>query len=224
MLPVERGPDGAPWYVGFEWIGYADHLGEWPISPTRGRHVTSADAVVMFEHRGARETILIEWKYTELYSGPIDPDGNETRIVRYADKAFAPDGPIRSDLRIELTDFFYEPFYQLLRQQMLAWRMERSHENGAERVRVLHIHPKANKALHTITSQKIAEAVGHEAGDDAFVAFSKLLAPSADGADRFVSRTTESLFGPFLGEASEGAAWRTYLRDRYDFVLKGPVE
>ncbi|MER8784359.1 hypothetical protein [Mesorhizobium sp. M1006] len=32
MLKVEKGPDGEPWFVGFEWIGRTDYLNEWPRS------------------------------------------------------------------------------------------------------------------------------------------------------------------------------------------------
>jgi hypothetical protein len=156
MLPIEEGPGGQPWFVGFEWTGLADHLNEWAKganSATRGANATSADAVVLFQHGGMIETLLIEWKYTEKYGAPISADGNPTRTERYADKAFAPNGPIRADLGLNISDFFWEPFYQLMRQQTLAWRMTQTRENGANRVRVLHISPKGNRALHKVTSR-----------------------------------------------------------------------
>jgi hypothetical protein len=144
MLPIEQCPGEEMWFVGFEWTGHADYLNEWAkgaSSATRGKNATSADAVVRFESGGETETLLIEWKYTEKYGAPIRPDGNATRALRYADKLFAPNGPIRADLDLTLEDFFWEPFYQLLRQQMLAWRMALAKEDGAHRVRVLHISP-----------------------------------------------------------------------------------
>ena len=113
---------------------------------TRGANATSADAVVEFEHDGAIETLLIEWKYTEKYGPPISANGNPTRLLRYSDKLFAPSGPIRFDLGLKIEDFFWEPFYQLARQQMLAWRMEAVKERGVGKVRVLHISPTANRA------------------------------------------------------------------------------
>ena len=59
-------------YVSFEWIGQENYLIE-GANPggkrTRGANFTSADAIVMFEHiDGRKQTILIEWKYTESYS------------------------------------------------------------------------------------------------------------------------------------------------------------
>ncbi len=102
MLEVESGPNGQPWFVGFEWIGCADYLNEAGKSGarTRGANTTSADAVVRFEHEGRIETVLIEWKYTESYGGPIPPGGNKVRLSRYKNLVFAPAGPIRADLRI----------------------------------------------------------------------------------------------------------------------------
>lgn len=140
MLSVENGPDGRPWYVGFEWIG-GDHLNEGDRSGnrSRGANATSADAVLRFRRGGKSETVLIEWKYTESYGAPVDPKGHQTRNARYAAIAFDPNGPIRNDLGLKLEDLFFEPFYQLLRQQMLAYHMQKAREDGADRVSVLHI-------------------------------------------------------------------------------------
>jgi hypothetical protein len=92
MLPVEDGPDGQPYYVGFEWIGREDYLGEWPAdgNAKRGANVTSPDAFVRFEHQGQVQGLLIEWKYTETYGAPLQPSGNHERIRRYKNRTFAP--------------------------------------------------------------------------------------------------------------------------------------
>lgn len=224
MLRVEPGPEGQDWFVGFEYTGDRDYLDEWPRDGrvTRGANATSADAVVMFEGEDGPETLLIEWKYTEAYGAPLEdrrrPDGtggNQTRLARYRDKAFAPDGPIRSDLGLSVEDFFWEPFYQLLRQQMLAWRMERA---AKERVRVLHISPRGNKALHTVTSEAIGKVTSET---DAFEAFKSLLEPQPDGVPRFVSTYAEDLFGPEL-LAGEADPWAAYLLERYQFLSERP--
>lgn len=218
MEVIETDAAGLPWYVGFEWIGRANHLGEWPANgtATRGANATSADAVVRFCHEGRVETLLIEWKYTESYGAPIPLSGNSTRIARYADKAFAPNGPIRADLGLSVEAFFWEPFYQLLRQQMLAWRMERAREDGAERVRVLHISPAGNTALHAVTAPAF-RVLGGASHTDALEAFAACLAPQSDGEPRFVSRTTEQVFGTLIAEL-RGDPWADYLADRYTFV------
>jgi hypothetical protein len=218
MVPIEDGPGSEPWYVGFEWTGRADYLNEWAkgaSSATRGANATSADAIVRFERNGEIETLLIEWKYTEKYGAPIRTDGNPTRIRRYADKAFAPHGPIRADLGLNLEDFFWEPFYQLLRQQMLAWRMGLAREDGARRVRVLHISPRGNQVLHKVTSPGL-QRLGH----DAFQVFGSVLVEPTD----FLSRTTDEVFGKLvMAEHGELAAreWSAYLLDRYNSLFKG---
>jgi hypothetical protein len=212
MLEVESGPGGQPWFVGFEWIGRADYLNEAGRSGgrTRGANATSADAVVRFKNEGRIESVLIEWKYTESYGAPIPPDGNEVRLGRYRDLVFAPAGPIRTDLSLAIGDFFWEPLYQLLRQQMLAFQMQAAQEDGAERVRVLHISPSANHALHTVTAPALR---CH--GDDVFEVFRKLLVQPDD----FTSRSAEAVFGKVLSEVvEEDLPWADYLIDRYTLL------
>jgi len=219
MLPIEEGAAGEPWFVGFEWTGRSNYLSEWgkgASSATRGANATSADAVVRFEVGGLVETILIEWKYTEKYGAPISADGNPTRVHRYSGKLFAPDGPVRADLFLKLEDFFWEPFYQLLRQQILAWQMMRAHEDGADRVRVLHIAPRANRALHKVTSPALRRL-----GNDAFEVFRSVLVEPDD----FLTRATEDVFSKFvMAEHEEPFAreWSEYLRERYSGLLGAP--
>ncbi len=215
MLAVEKGPDGRPWFVGFEWIGRQDYLNEAGKSGTRSRgaNATSADAIVRFEADGRIETVLIEWKYTESYGNPIPAQGNEVRLGRYRDLAFAPSGPIRADQQLAIADFFWEPFYQLLRQQMLAFQMEATHEDGADRVRVLHISPASNRALHAVTAPALQSR-----GEDAFLVFQDLLICP----DRFISRTTAEVFAKALAEAGDDARpWADYLLTRYSSLIRG---
>ncbi|MER8459272.1 hypothetical protein NKH24_24785 [Mesorhizobium sp. M1300] len=132
MLEVEKGPDGEPWFIGFECIGRTDYLNEWPRtgSPKRGANVTSADAVLRFRQAGRVETLLVKWKYTESYGAPPEPKREAERLRRYQNIAFAPIGPLRSSADLKLPDLFWEPFYQLFRQQMLALRMQGTKEDG----------------------------------------------------------------------------------------------
>lgn len=211
MLEVEKGPDGEPWFVGFEWIGRKDYLSEWPRtgSPKRGANVTSADAIVRFRQAGRVETLLIEWKYTESYGAPPEPKREAERLRRYQNIAFAPFGPVRNDAGLKLTDLFWEPFYQLFRQQMLASRMQAIQEDAAERVRVLHIAPAANRRLTRVTSPAMRPL-----GDNAFKVYRSLLIETED----FISRSTESLFTPLIADALTDDAWAKYLRSRYAFL------
>ncbi len=218
MLKIECGPNGEPWFVGFEWIGERDYLREGKASSarTRGANVTSSDAIVRFRHAGRIETLLIEWKYTETYGAPItnkvredgSPTSNEVRAHRYRELMFAPTGPIRSDQNLKLEDFFWEPFYQLLRQQILACQMENAREANTDRVRVLHISPAGNQRLHVVTSK----ALNHF-GEDALSVFSQMLVdPTA-----FVSRTIEQVFRPTMAAMPQDP-WAAYLANRYRFM------
>lgn len=216
MVPVETGPDGQPWYVGFEWIGRDDYLNESTRDGkrSRGANATSADALIRFRRNSALETLLIEWKYTESYGASIDPKGNTTRKTRYENIAFDPNGPIRTDLDLKLEELFYESFYQLLRQQMLAFRMQRARECDADLVRVLHIAPSVNEALKKVTAPALRRF-----GINAFQVWKQLLVKQQD----FISRTTEELFSPLVdaADANDGP-WASYLRTRYKF-LSAPI-
>jgi Restriction Endonuclease associating with ARP len=70
-----------------------------------------------------------------------------------------PGGPLRTDV-IPYADLFVEPFYQLMRQQLLAHAMERSGELGADTVRVLHIAPAANTKLQLSLTRDSHQAAG----------------------------------------------------------------
>ena len=206
MMPMETDAAGRDWFVAFEWIGHQDYLREAALNSkrTRGANVTSTDAAIRFRHAGKVEIALIEWKFTESYGTPTSEKGNQTRLERYSDIVFAPEGPIRDDLGLSLDDFFWEPFYQMIRQQMLAMQMEKARELDAEQVRVIHISPSMNRDLHKVTAPALRRF-----GDDAFTVFRELLIdPSA-----FVSWSIEDLFGPLV--AHSDTAWADYIRSRY---------
>lgn len=219
MIKIEEGPNGEQWFIGFEWIGGRDYLNEKRGSSlrTRGANVTSADAIVRFHHAGRIETLLIEWKYTESYGAPIpnkvregtEQDSNEVRVERYRDLAFAPNGPIKNEFKSQLKDFFWEPFYQLLRQQMLAFEMEKAQESGTSGVRVLHLSPRENRNIHAVTSKALSHL-----GTDAFDVFSQTLERPAC----FMSRTIEEIFGPLIAQMPHDP-WAAYLTSRYTFLL-----
>ena len=215
MLPIERGRAGEDWFLTFEWIGDVDHLNEAKngAARKRGANATAADAAVLYrDPDGRTQLLLIEWKYTERYGAPLDPKGNETRRGRYRNIFRQPNGPIRADADVVLDDFFYEPFYQLLRQQMLAWHTERA-DPSIDRARVLHLSPSGNRPLHDVTSPSLRRF-----GDDAFKVFSGLLADPTS----FIGMTIEAAFAP-LADWPE-ADWYPWLSDRYAFLAAAPAE
>lgn len=210
ILPVEVNRAGRDWFVAFEWIGEHDYLNEASRGALRkrGANATASDAAVLYRtSAGTTHLLLIEWKYTEQYGQPLDPKGNPTRRARYEAIWRAPHGPLRADANVTLDDFFWEPFYQMLRQQMLAWHTEHA-DAGIDRARVLHLSPSGNRALHKVTSPNMRRF-----GDDAFEVFTQLLTDPSD----FRSMAIEDAFAP-LADWPE-AHWYPWLQDRYASLL-----
>jgi len=211
MLPIEKGQ-----YVTFEWIGQENYLRERVArngKRTRGANCTSADAAVMFERTdGRKQIVLIEWKYTESYSGlplQIAKSGTDrTEIYRWLFER--DDCPIDKTLLATFDSLFFEPFYQFMRQQFLAKRMEIVGELGASIVSVLHIAPYKNADFRKVTSPDLQHL-----GETAVEVWKKFTCPCG----RFLSVSTEELFGSTSAEQlPEMAAWLDYIVTRYPWV------
>ena len=143
VLPIERHQ-----YLTFEYIGPTDYFGEAPGRVrTRGANCTSVDAAFLIRTAsGLRELILLEWKYTESYSArKANAQSDAVRKGRYYGHWSAESGALFSKL-VGFDDILQEPFYQLVRQQLLAQELERHNVCDADRVRVLHVSPRANTA------------------------------------------------------------------------------
>jgi len=211
MLPVENAH-----YVAFEWIGQENYLGE-RVSRngqrTRGANFTSADAAVLFERDdGKRQMVLIEWKYTESYSTtPLRVSRSGTdRTEIYRPLYRRDDCPIKRDLLPDFDSLFYEPFYQMMRQQLLAHEMEKAHELGADTVSVLHLAPARNADFRRVTSTEL-EGLGESATD----VWTKPVRPEG----RFFSVSTERLFGDLTTEQiPEMQTWIDYIGKRYAWI------
>jgi hypothetical protein len=141
VLPIEDGR-----FLTFEYIGPTDYFGEGvrdgkEVGRRRGTNCTSVDAAFLYRtSAGVTELALVEWKFTESYLAAAErkPASDAVRIGRYGADLDAVDSPVAPDvLSIEL--LLDEPFYQLMRQQLLAHRLEKDHAHGAEIVRVLHV-------------------------------------------------------------------------------------
>jgi hypothetical protein len=211
MVPIEDNL-----YVSFEWIGQNNYLCE-KISNngkrTRGANFTSADAIIMFERTDRRrQIVLIEWKYTESYYPTFlkysDNGTDRTKIYKCLfDRTSC---PIDKNILGEYDSLFYEPFYQLMRQQLLAHEMEKEHEKNADIVSVLHIAPFHNKDFRRITSPKLKSL-----GNTPTEVWAKLVREK----DRFLSVSTESVFGKFKdAEFHEIKKWIEYIGLRYKWI------
>ena len=213
MVPME--PEGG--YVSFEWIGERNYLGErQPTNGkrTRGANCTSADAAVMFDRTdGLRQIVLIEWKYTESYAVargnmPLKVSKSGTdRTEIYRPLWDAEDCPVERELLPSFDDLFVEPFYQFMRQQLLANEMEKANELGADIVTLLHLCPATNRDFRTVTSPRLADL-----GDTATDVWKRLVKKEA----AFLSLSVEELFGQVLVPArTELGSWSRYIRSRY---------
>jgi hypothetical protein len=210
MHPIEDGQ-----FVAFEWIGKENYLGE--VNPnnrkrSRGANFTSADAAVMFRHfDGRKQIVLIEWKYTESYfsTSLIKAKSGRYRTTIYADLYNAEDCPLLKELVGEFERLFYEPFYQLMRQQFLAHGMEKAHELGADIVSLLHLSPAHNQDFLRITSPGLKDLDSSAIG-----VWQKLVKVPG----RFTGCHIEVLFGNFDVRAfPELCEWWQYLTSRYSW-------
>lgn len=149
-------------HLTFEYIGPTDFFGEAPgAERSRGAHCTSVDAAFLHRRRdGLRELVLVEWKYTEYYAlRRPDPAKDAVRRRRYEAAWIAPDSPVRTDL-LPFELILDEPFYQLVRQQLLAHELEKARAHDVDRVRVLHVLPPANDAYQASLARPEQRSLG----------------------------------------------------------------
>jgi hypothetical protein len=157
--PVKITSDKTPGYIQFEAVSDRQYLNEGPL--TRGTQCTSIDALIYADKLTARKEnrrclVLIEWKYTEHYGNtdkskegakkdPVNCKG-EVRKRRY-NALIGISEQLKSDHN---GWFYYEPFYQLMRQTLWGEQMVR--HKALERLKAdefvhLHVVPDANEAL-----------------------------------------------------------------------------
>ena len=216
LLPFDRDerlPNGAFPYIAFEWIGSLNFLGESKRkgnSRTRGANATSADFAFQFRSQDGREQLVLgEWKYTEEYRG--SGLGLEARKKNY-DRAFN-NGPFGEQGPSLYDSLFFEPFYQLMRLQLLAQEMERGdlgHEMDCDVVTVLQIRPEANSEFRERVTSPHLKATYPSTGT---LEIWKRLAP----ANKFLSISVERLLET-IGQSTTGdLAWTDYLTTRYSW-------
>jgi hypothetical protein len=159
VLPINT-DEYSPGYIQFESVSDIDHLNEG--TPTRGKNCTSVDALIYAVHKNGKKYLIpIEWKYTENYNGEDksiedrlgEPKGNELRgqerLKRYSN--LIDDSKFLKNLSAYRNSiYFFEPFYQLMRQTLWAEQMIK-HKND-ERIKAddyIHIHiiPNENYKL-----------------------------------------------------------------------------
>ena len=129
--------------VEFEWIGLEKSLEG---GTSRGEYETSVDSFLIAETDKGRRAYLMEWKYTEE-GGDGDDKGagrsGETRRHRYAPLYEAASSSFYGN-GIAMGELFYEPFYQLMRNRLLADRMVAKGELGVSDAKVVVVVPEEN--------------------------------------------------------------------------------
>jgi hypothetical protein len=157
------GDDG---YIEFESWGTRENnnpLNEKSPERERGEKSTSVDALMVGrKNDGKNILVLIEWKFTEDYTKdydgkdkckyvPYDRNGKPYHIYHLLFKE--ENCPI---LQIgNFKDLYYDPFYQLMRQTLLGWKMVEANECGCDEYVHLHIIPKKNLKIQEITSPNL---------------------------------------------------------------------
>jgi hypothetical protein len=180
---------------------------------TRGANFTSADAAVMLEiEDGSRQIVLIEWKYTESYSSTnlkIAKSGTDRSLI-YA-HFYDNDENLLDKVQLpHFDDLFYEPFYQLMRQQYLANEMENAREFDADIVSLLHIAPAHNLGFKRITSPRL-QTIAQSTTE----VWTKIVKKS----NRFISVSSEKLFGDFdTSDYPSLKEWRKYSTSRFTWL------
>ena len=222
-LPILHDHGDHDAFVGFEWIGVHNYLMEYQggrparcHERSRGANFTSADFILRFRNTDDQiHVILGEWKYTEDYkytkSKALGPSG-ATRLRIY--KPLLKNSGLRLGKNVKFEDLFFEPFYQMMRLQLLAAAMERpipgenAGEMGANIVSDLHVSPAANAGLRTTGTSPALKDLGnsiYEVWDQ--------IAPEK----RFCHVDSENLIDIATSEATPAGfdKWAEWMKKRY---------
>jgi len=155
--------DKKPTYISFEVVSDNDYLNEG--TSTRGSNCTSIDALIAGKIKDKTILLPIEWKYTEFYantdkskedSSKDSPDykkGDEAkgkiRLSRYTDLLNKSE-QLKHLIKYRESVYFFEPFYQLMRQTL--WAEQMISNKDSERIKTddyIHVHviPEQNTDL-----------------------------------------------------------------------------
>ena len=208
-------PDASRPFVAFEWIGKRNYLGELgrggevaaDEDRTRGARFTSFDFCVRFRRSDGRVQLVAgEWKYTERYgkeSKRFSGTGTDRLDRIYRKHLERPGCQVAGNVPFE--SLFFDPFDQLMRQQLLCTAMERYGEMEAEIVSLLHVAPRANRELMTHVTSPALEGIG----SDIHATWAALVRP-----ERFRGVATEDLL-PLARANAPASRSGEYLQLRY---------
>ena len=206
--------------VEFEWIGVGQSLEG---GRTRGAQNTSIDAFLVAETQsGRKRAYLLEWKYAEQYLR-TRPEfkgkgkSGKTRRKRYLDRYRAAYSSFNPEVAPNLDEFLYEPFYQIMRQRLLADRMVHQRELDIAEAKVVVVVPDRNRAYRSVTDggkttspPLIRRFPRLETVDEVMRVALK------DASAQFDTAAPSNLLDAVVRRhPNETAAWASYWRERY---------
>ena len=210
IVTIEDPMAGTSSPVEFEWIGLG-HALEGKAETRRGAFATSVDAFLVAETRVGRRAYLLEWKYTESYDAKDKGRASEgeTRRRRYgklysASPAFL-DG-------VPLDGWLYDPFYQVVRQRLLADRMVARKELGVSEAKVVVVVPDENTDYRVnITSPGLGAILPNA------TTVEQVTRAAMSTPDRDFAMVSQRAIGEAVREKCGEAArqWSDYHHDRY---------
>ena len=213
-------PDKTFPFMAFEWIGTKDFLGESSRKGgrrTRGANATSADFAFRFRRNdGKIQLVLGEWKYTESYGRSDLGEQKPVRKENYRQAFHRVNGVFGPRFERLYDTFFFDPFYQLMRLQLLAQEMESGNlgrEMEADLVSVLHVCPMANGEFREprhVTSPGLKQEFP---GKGTLEIWNELVPD-----DKFLSISVENLLDTIsTNKGRLDSDWVNYLECRYDW-------
>ncbi len=219
---VEIQNEGSVSPLEFEWLGMGGSLEG---AGSRGANATSIDAFLIADTSRGRRAYLLEWKYVEEYltTKPENKGAGrsgDTRRARYRDRYRSETSSFNLAVAPEMEDFFYEPFYQIMRQRLLADRMVQQQELGVTEAKVVVVVPEENLGYRRVTEGRrttspplVHRFTGLETVREVVVACLK------DPDSQFNMVAPRALADAVEQACSDNAAvtdWLTYWRERYD--------
>ena len=212
--------DGHTSPVEFEWLGIPRSLEG---GRTRGANNTSIDAFMVAETTsGRRRAYLLEWKYVEQYQATKpafkgDGRAGDTRRLRYAELFRAEYSAFNLDAVPDLDDFLYEPFYQIMRQRLLADRMVQQRELDVDEAKVVVVVPEENLAYRTVGSGRTVTSPPLACRFPHLETVEAVMRASLKEPEAQFSMVSPSVLldGVVRGLPDETAKWANYWRERY---------
>jgi hypothetical protein len=157
--------------------------------------------------------ILAEFKYNESYSrsGHTRRSDGTDRMAPYRELFYREDSPINTDIALPIEAFVAEPFYQLLRYQLLARQVEVRKADVIDSASILYVYVPENRKLRRVVVPEFRQL-----GTDVFAVRSRLLVDS----DQFMPMTLAAMLRPMLSDPPPSlAGWPVYVHERYPSVF-----